>query len=169
MIGDFNAGYRADAHVRLPKLPYRRLKRLHLNSMWQGTKYVRQRQGTHRDALIDQVWSKRKARRAKVLRWVEPSDHYDLVFNVTGDSAHGFVDVKIAGAYVGTKYGEGDFLVDLSTFYDDDPTTASVRPDFQGDMKSEPDVAFTIQLVETPTATVTLGQGTANGTMTDDD
>lgn len=79
VVGDFNVGYRADKHVRLPKLPYRRLKRLHLNSMWQGTKYVRHRQGTRRDALIDQVWSKRKASRAKVLRGIEPSDHYPAV------------------------------------------------------------------------------------------
>ena len=79
VLGDFNVGYRADARNRLQKLPFRRLKRLHLNSMWQGTKYVRKRQGTRRDALIDQVWSKRQARRARILRWVEPSDHYPAV------------------------------------------------------------------------------------------
>jgi len=94
---------------------------------------------------------------------------YDLVYKVTGDSAHGFVDVKITGADVGTKYGEGDFLVDLSTFYDDNPNAASVRLDFQGDTKSEPNVNFTIQLVGTPTATVAPGLDTANGTMVDDD
>ncbi len=94
---------------------------------------------------------------------------YDLVYRVTGDSAHGFVDVKITGAVVGTKYGEGDFLVDLSTFYDDTPNAASVRLDFQGDTKNESDVDFTIELVGTESATVLPGLDTANGTMTDDD
>lgn len=79
VVGDFNAGYRADAHYRLPRLPYRQLRRLRLNSMWQGTNYVRRGHGTHRDALIDQVWSKRKPARAKILRWIEPSDHYPAV------------------------------------------------------------------------------------------
>ncbi len=94
---------------------------------------------------------------------------YDLVFDVTGDSAHGFVDVKITGATVGTKYGEGDFLVDLSTFYDDNPNAAAVRLDFQGDTKSEPDVKFTIELIGTQSSTVLAGFDKASGIMTDDD
>ena len=79
VVGDFNVGYRADERNRLAKLPFRRLKRLHLNSMWQGTRYVRRHQGTRRDALIDQIWSKRTAKRARILRRIKPSDHYPAV------------------------------------------------------------------------------------------
>ena len=95
---------------------------------------------------------------------------WDLVYKVTGDSGHGFVDVKITGADVSTKYQDGgDFIVDLSTFYDDNPNAAAVRLDFQGDRQGEPDVDFTIQLIGSPSATVLPGLDTATGTMTDDD
>lgn len=79
VVGDFNVGYRADKHYALPKLPYRRLSRLRLNSMWQGTRYLRHDRGTHSDALIDQIWSKRKPQRVRIMRWVRPSDHFPAI------------------------------------------------------------------------------------------
>ncbi|MGZ8743797.1 MAG: endonuclease/exonuclease/phosphatase family protein [Nocardioides sp.] len=95
---------------------------------------------------------------------------WDLVYKVAGDSGHGFVDVKITGAGVSTKYQDGgDFLVDLSTFYDDNPNAAAVRLDFQGDRQDEPNVDFTIQLIGSTSATVLPGLDTATGTMTNDD
>lgn len=79
VVGDFNVGYRADRHVALPKLPYRQLSRLKLNSMWQGTRYLRHHRGTRNDALIDQVWSKVKPQRVRILRFVRPSDHFPAI------------------------------------------------------------------------------------------
>lgn len=88
VTGDFNVGYRADRHAALPRLPYRRLSRLKLNSMWQGTRYLRHERGTHNDALIDQIWSKRKPARARILRWVRPSDHFPAVATYRIRRAH---------------------------------------------------------------------------------
>lgn len=79
VVGDFNVGYRADKHFALPKLPYRQLSRLRLNSMWQGTRYLRHDRGTHSDALIDQIWSKRKPQHVRIMRWVRPSDHFPAI------------------------------------------------------------------------------------------
>ena len=88
VVGDFNAGYRADRHHALPRLPYRSFKRVRMNSMWQGTRYLRHDRGTRNDALIDQVWSKRLPRRARVLRGVRPSDHFPAVATYRLRKAH---------------------------------------------------------------------------------
>jgi len=88
VTGDFNVGYRADKHYALPRLPYRRLSRIKLNSMWQGTRYLRHDRGTHSDALIDQIWSKRKPARARILRWVRPSDHFPAIATYRIRRAH---------------------------------------------------------------------------------
>jgi len=79
VTGDFNVGYRADQHFALPRLPYRRLTRQRLNAVWHGTGYLRRGEGTHSDALIDQIWSGRGPTRVRILRWVRPSDHFPVV------------------------------------------------------------------------------------------
>lgn len=88
VTGDFNVGYRADKHSGLPKLPYRQLSRIRLNSMWQGTSYLRHDRGTHSDALIDQIWSKRKPKRVQIMRWVRPSDHFPAIATYRLRRAH---------------------------------------------------------------------------------
>ena len=88
VVGDFNAGYRADKRTQRHRLPYRRLSALKLNSMWQGTRYLRHDRGTHSDALIDQIWSKRKPQHVRILRWVQPSDHYPAVATYRLRKAH---------------------------------------------------------------------------------
>jgi endonuclease/exonuclease/phosphatase (EEP) superfamily protein YafD len=79
VTGDFNVGYRADQHFALPRLPYRRLSRQRLDAVWQGTGYLRRGEGTHSDALIDQIWSGSGPSNVRILRWVRPSDHFPVV------------------------------------------------------------------------------------------
>ena len=78
IIGDFNAGWVADRKHRHRHLPFRSFRGIGYRSMW-ATERPHGR-GTHRDALIDQVFSRAKAGSAKVLfRLGRYSDHRPAV------------------------------------------------------------------------------------------
>lgn len=75
VLGDFNVGYVADANWRRKKLPFRKFKRLGMQSMWQGSRYVNKSFGTRNDALIDQIWNTHQPTATKILRRIKESDH----------------------------------------------------------------------------------------------
>lgn len=75
VLGDFNVGYVADAKWHRKKLPFRKFKKLGMQSMWQDSRYVRKSFGTHNDALIDQIWNTQQPTSTKILRKIKESDH----------------------------------------------------------------------------------------------
>jgi endonuclease/exonuclease/phosphatase (EEP) superfamily protein YafD len=78
IVGDFNAGWVADRKHRHKHLPFRSFRGIGYRSMW-ATERPHDR-GTHRDALIDQVFSRARAGSAKVLfRLGRFSDHRPAV------------------------------------------------------------------------------------------
>lgn len=79
VVGDFNVGYAQDKREGLARLPYRQLTHLGLTSMWKGSRYVGARHGTHRNALLDQVWSRKRPRHRSIVRTLHASDHYPAV------------------------------------------------------------------------------------------
>ena len=82
IVGDFNAGWVADRKHRHKHLPFRSFRGIGYRSMW-ATERPHGR-GTHRDALIDQVFSRAKAGSAKVLfRLGRFSDHRPAVARST--------------------------------------------------------------------------------------
>lgn len=78
VLGDYNAGWVADERNRKPRLPFMRFRGLGMRSMWE-TERPAARVGTHRDALIDQVFTDRPAARAGVLSHITFSDHVPAV------------------------------------------------------------------------------------------
>lgn len=94
----------------------------------------------------------------------------DLAFRLTGDLAHGFAGFEYGGSATrAVKYGQGDYLVDMSELYDDDLDAATIYVDFQGDTQPEGDETFTITLVDPSGTTILPGQATVTGTITNDD
>ena len=94
----------------------------------------------------------------------------DLAFRLTGDLAHGFAGFEYGGdATRAVKYGQGDYLVDMSELYDDDLDQATIYVDFQGDTVKEQDETFTITLVDPSGTAILPGQETVTGTILDDD
>ncbi len=77
VVGDFNAGYKADRKQHLKRLPYATLTRLGRVSMWRD--YDVEHGGTHRDAYIDQVWSAEPVDDAEVAYDIKHSDHYPAI------------------------------------------------------------------------------------------
>lgn len=78
-MGDYNVGYLQDLAHRVKGLPYRKFHRIGFKSMW-ATQTPANGMGTHNNALIDQVWSRKKATRAKVLFKLKGySDHLPAV------------------------------------------------------------------------------------------
>lgn len=78
IMGDFNAGWVADRKHRHKHLPFRSFRHIGYRSMW-ATEHPGSR-GTHNDALIDQVYSRSKARSAQVLFALgQYSDHRPAV------------------------------------------------------------------------------------------
>lgn len=79
VIGDYNVGYLQDLAHRVKGLPYRKFHGIGFKSMW-ATQTPASGMGTHDNALIDQVWSGRKATGAKVLFKLKGySDHLPAV------------------------------------------------------------------------------------------
>ena len=95
----------------------------------------------------------------------------DLSYRLVGDLAHGAAEIVFGGtATKGDKYGQGDYLVDLSSFYDNDLSDSRVCIDFQGDTTPEPDETITLTLVPLAgTTTVLPGQSMATGTIRNND
>ena len=94
----------------------------------------------------------------------------DLAFRLTGNLAHGFAGFEYGGdADRALKYGQGDYLVDMSELYDDDLDNATIYVDFQGDEKYEGDETFTITLVDPSGTTIMPGHEAVTGTILDDD
>jgi len=79
ITGDFNAGWVADERHRHRHLPFRSFRHIGYRSMW-ATDRPKGDRGTHRDALIDQVFSRQRASSARVLFSVKRySDHRPAV------------------------------------------------------------------------------------------
>lgn len=83
VLGDFNVGYEADAKWRLRKLPYKRFTNAGLTSMWKNSPMLDKPYGTHRDALIDQVWTTTGSSNEQILRHIEQSDHWPALATYT--------------------------------------------------------------------------------------
>jgi hypothetical protein len=66
VMGDFNSGWLQDKRVHHAHLPIRQFRHIGFRSMW-ATDTPANGMGTHSNALIDQVWSVRAAKRATVL------------------------------------------------------------------------------------------------------
>ncbi len=79
VLGDFNVGYAQDKREGRARLPFRQLTHLGLRSIWKGSRYVGARHGTHRNALLDQVWSRTRPRHRSIVRTIRASDHYPAV------------------------------------------------------------------------------------------
>jgi endonuclease/exonuclease/phosphatase (EEP) superfamily protein YafD len=77
VLGDFNVGWVADERRRKPRLPFATFRRMGFKSMWATERPARI--GTHNDALIDQVYTDRRAVNASVERDVVGSDHFPAV------------------------------------------------------------------------------------------
>lgn len=77
-LGDYNAGWVADERNRKPRLPFMRFRNIGMRSMW-ASERPELGIGTHRDALIDQVFSAGWAHRTQVLTNVTYSDHHPAV------------------------------------------------------------------------------------------
>lgn len=75
VLGDLNVGYKADRKWHKRRLPYRRLTRQGLVSMWHD--HDVERGGTHNDAYIDQVWTTEPVVKggAEVAYDIRESDH----------------------------------------------------------------------------------------------
>lgn len=79
VMGDFNAGWLQDKRFHHAHLPIRSFHKIGFRSMW-ATETPANGMGTHSNALIDQVWSVHKAKRAKVLFSLKGySDHVPAV------------------------------------------------------------------------------------------
>ncbi len=79
VLGDFNAGWKADRRHHLAHMPYREFKSIGFTSMW-ATETPANGLGTRSVSLIDQVWSTTKASSAKVLFALHQySDHRPAV------------------------------------------------------------------------------------------
>lgn len=87
-----------------------------------------------------------------------------MVFRLTGDLTHGFATVEVTG---GNAVEGKDFTLDDSSLYDDDPTNDQVVVETIPDTSPDPDKTFTLSLVDPFDTTIT--QGTAIGTILDDD
>jgi hypothetical protein len=98
--------------------------------------------------------------------WNKPyqSRKNPMVFPLTGDLDHGFVNVAVTG---GSGVEGKDFTVDASSLYDADPSNDQVVVETIPDFKPESDKTFTLTLVDPFDTTIT--QGTATGTIVDDD
>ncbi len=105
VLGDFNVGYKADLKWQVKGLPYRTFTRAKLVSNWRDWDLSRT-QGTHNDALIDQVWHASPASSSKILTWIRHSDHrppvatYDLPIidgYVPVVGTVGFKDTTVSG------------------------------------------------------------------------
>ena len=77
VMGDFNVGWVADDKRRKRPLPLRTFERVGMKSMWATERPAKQ--GTHNDALIDQVYSTGAATRASVEFDITYSDHRPAV------------------------------------------------------------------------------------------
>ena len=87
-----------------------------------------------------------------------------MVFPLSGDLTHGFATVQVTG---GNAVEGKDFTLDDSSLYDDDPTNDRVVVETIPDFTPESDKTFTLSLVDPFNTTIT--QGTATGTIVDDD
>lgn len=106
VLGDFNVGYKADLKWQVKGLPYRSFTHAKLVSNWRDWDLSRKK-GTHKDALIDQVWHASPAASSRILTWIKHSDHrppvatYDLPL-VAGfvpvDGTVGFRDTTVSAA-----------------------------------------------------------------------
>jgi hypothetical protein len=75
VLGDFNSGWLQDAAHRHKGLPFRSFRAIGYRSMW-ATENPGKGRGSRGHGLIDQVWSAKKARSAKVLYALKGySDH----------------------------------------------------------------------------------------------
>lgn len=83
VLGDLNIGYRVDRRVQRYGLPYRRLTRRGLDSMWKG--YNVTVGGTKGDSYLDQVWADQRAADATVARDIRGSDHFPAIATYTLD------------------------------------------------------------------------------------
>ncbi|MBA3233348.1 MAG: endonuclease/exonuclease/phosphatase family protein [Propionibacteriales bacterium] len=81
VLGDFNVGYVADEKYRKRWLPYATFHRMGMASLW-ATSHPESR-GTHGDALLDQVYSGKAARRASVASDIKYSDHRPAIATYT--------------------------------------------------------------------------------------
>lgn len=79
VMGDFNVGFEADQKWHLRKLPYRKFKKIGYRSMWQNSPFLHKSYGTHRDALIDQVWNNEDSASEEIHREIQASDHSPAV------------------------------------------------------------------------------------------
>ena len=75
VVGDFNVGYAADARKQRRKLPFHKFRKLGMQSMWQGSRYLDKSFGTRTHGLIDQVWNTQRPAATKILRKIRESDH----------------------------------------------------------------------------------------------
>lgn len=95
----------------------------------------------------------------------------NLVFELTGDTDHGYPHLEFTGvAEKGVLYEDGsDYLVDYSELYDGVPG-ATLFVDFEGDSVDE-DLyeEFTITLVDPVNTDITGGMESVTGTIRDDD
>jgi hypothetical protein len=87
-----------------------------------------------------------------------------MVFPLTGDLSHGYAEVEVTG---GNAVLGRDFTMDTTTLYDDDPDNNRVIIQTIPNTTRNPDKSFTLSLVDPFNTTIT--QGTATGTIVDDD
>lgn len=81
VLGDFNVGWVADERWRKPRLPFATFRGMGLKSMWATERPAGI--GTHNDALIDQVYTDKRAVHASVELDVVGSDHFPAVADYT--------------------------------------------------------------------------------------
>ena len=83
VVGDLNVGYDSDKVRQRHDLPFKRLTRQGMTSMWRD--YDVSTGGTRNDSYIDQVWSKHRASDAVVARDIRGSDHLPAIATYTYD------------------------------------------------------------------------------------
>ncbi|WP_372728637.1 endonuclease/exonuclease/phosphatase family protein [Nocardioides sp.] len=83
VLGDLNVGYRIDRATQRRGLPYQRLTRRGLTSMWRD--HDLSTGGTRNRSYIDQIWSDRAATSAEVARDIRGSDHLPAIATYTYD------------------------------------------------------------------------------------
>ena len=83
IVGDLNVGYDSDKVRQRYDLPFKRLTKQGLSSMWRD--YDVSKGGTRNDSYIDQVWSKDRATDAVVARSIRGSDHRPAIATYTYD------------------------------------------------------------------------------------
>lgn len=126
VLGDFNSSYKGDVRHGLKKLPVKTFKKAGMRPMWERSKYLKTKAGTHGKTIIDYVWNDGLPVSTAILSSVNASDHkpavatYQLTPPAVGylpaAGAVGFTGGYYPGSGVatyastGSEYFDGQFM-----------------------------------------------------------